>query len=218
MSDRKLRVAVALGIPLVRLLARTWRVRETGRDGWHRCRAEGRAVVVCLWHGQMLALLPHHRDQNVAVLISEHRDGEIIARVVRAFGFRTIRGSTSRGGGRALLELAAALKRGEEIAITPDGPRGPRHAFAPGALIAAQRSGAPVVSVVAHVDRAWQLGSWDAFVIPKPFARITVAYSDATTVDATSPREAAALTERFGALMATLGDRARRVAEGRDGA
>ena len=214
MSDRTLRVAVTLGIPLVRLLARTWRMREVGRESWNRCRAEGRPVVVCLWHGQMLALVPHHRDMGVAVLISEHRDGEIIARVVRAFGFATVRGSTSRGGGRALLELVAVLRRGQEIAVTPDGPRGPRHQFAPGALIAAQRSGAPIVGVVAHVDRAWQLGSWDAFQIPKPFARITIAYSDATPVDAASPREAAAQTERFSALMQGLAERAWRVAHG----
>jgi lysophospholipid acyltransferase (LPLAT)-like uncharacterized protein len=213
-SDRKLRVAVTLGTPLVRMLARTWRVREVGRDAWNRCRAQHQPVVVCLWHGQMLALLAHHRDQGVSVLISEHRDGEIIARILTAFGFRTVRGSTSRGGGRALLELVAVLRRGEEIAITPDGPRGPRHQFAPGALIAAHRSGAPIIAVVAHIDRAWQLGSWDGFQIPKPFARITIAYSDALHVEAASPREAAAQTERFAGMMTVLAQRAERAADG----
>jgi hypothetical protein len=213
-SDWKLRFGVTLAIPLVKLLAATWRVQELGRDGWNRRRASGAPSIICLWHGQMLTLFAHHRDLDVAVLISEHRDGEIIARVLRAFGYRTVRGSTSRGGGRALLELVATLNRGEEISITPDGPRGPRHQFAPGALIASQRSGAPIVGVVAHVSRAWRLKSWDAFEIPKPFARITVAYSEPTAVEAASPREAAALAEEFGARMEALERRAALVASG----
>lgn len=214
MSDRKLRVAVTLGIPFVRMLSRTWRVREIGRASWNAARAAGRPAIICLWHGQMLALLPHHRDLGVNVLISEHGDGEIIARVAHAFGYRTVRGSTSRGAGRALLELVAALNRGEEIAITPDGPRGPRHEFAPGALVASQRAGAPIIGIVAHVDRAWRLKSWDRFEIPKPFAKITVVYSDAVAVEAATPREAAAQTERFAAMMNELGARAERESRG----
>jgi hypothetical protein len=189
-------------------------VREVGREGWRARRASGGGVVVAIWHGQMLPLVAHHRDQGVAVLISEHRDGEIIARVVRAFGYATVRGSTSRGGGRALLELVGVLRRGREVCVTPDGPRGPRHAFAPGALIAAQRAGVPLVGVVAHVDRRWQLGSWDRFEIPKPFARITVAYGEPTPVPGETPREAAAAAPRFAAMMQELGRRAEAAARG----
>ncbi len=199
-----MRVAVALGTRFLRALARTWRVRETGREGWRARRAAGHATVVALWHGQMLPLLAHHRDEGVAVLVSEHRDGEIIARVVRAFGFATVRGSTSRGGARALLELVAALREGREVAVTPDGPRGPRHTFAPGALVAAQRAGAAVVGVAAHVDRAWRLGTWDGFEIPKPFARITVAYTPPREVPGRTPREAALAGPRFEAELRGL--------------
>jgi lysophospholipid acyltransferase (LPLAT)-like uncharacterized protein len=148
---------VALGSRALRALAATWRVREVGREGWEARRAAGLPTMIALWHGQMLPLLPHHRGQGVAVLVSEHRDGEIITRVLRAFGFETVRGSTSRGGARALLEMSRVLRAGREVAVTPDGPRGPRHAFAPGALVAAQRAGAAVVGVAAHVDRAWRL-------------------------------------------------------------
>lgn len=207
-ADRRLRLWVALGVPLVRLLAKTWRVREVGRDGWNRRRALHEPTIIALWHGQLLALTPHHAGQQVSVLISEHRDGEIVARVVTAFGYRTVRGSTSRGGGRALLELVALLRRGGEVAVTPDGPRGPRHAFAPGVLIAAQRSGVPIVGVVAHVSRAWRLASWDRFEIPKPFARITIAYGEPMTVDAATPREASAQSHAFQAMMARLAERA----------
>lgn len=210
----RVRWAVAAGSRLLRVLARTWRVREIGREGWNARRAAGEGVVVALWHGQMLTLLAHHRDEQVAVLISEHRDGEIIARVARAFGYATVRGSTSRGGGRALLELVSVLRRGGEIAVTPDGPRGPRHSFAPGALVAAHRAGVPVVGVVAHVDRSWRLASWDRFEIPKPFARIVVAYGEPTLVPGESPREAAAEVPAFAALMETLRQRAEAAARG----
>jgi lysophospholipid acyltransferase (LPLAT)-like uncharacterized protein len=192
----------------VRLLATTWRVREIGRDGWARRRAAGLPSIMALWHGQLLVLTPHHRAMGVSVLISEHRDGEIIARIVEALGYRTVRGSTSRGAGRALLELVRVLRAGNDVAITPDGPRGPRHSFAPGALIASQRSEAPIVGVVAHVSRAWRLRSWDGFEIPKPFARITIAYGDPVPVDAATPREAAERVPEFEALMHALAERA----------
>jgi lysophospholipid acyltransferase (LPLAT)-like uncharacterized protein len=204
----RVRWAVAAGSRLLRVLARTWRVREVGRDGWRARRAAGGGVVVAIWHGQMLPLVAHHRDEGVAVLISEHRDGEIIARVVRAFGLETVRGSTSRGGARALLELVATLRAGRDVAVTPDGPRGPRHEFAPGALVAAHRAGAAVIGVAAHVDRAWRLRSWDAFEIPKPFARITVAYTPAREVPGGSAREAASAAPAFGAELRALLDAA----------
>ena len=204
----RVRWAVRLGVPVVRLLARTWRVREVGREGWNRMRREGRPVVVAIWHGEMLALLAHHQAQGVAVLISEHRDGEIIARIIQAFGFATVRGSTSRGGGRALLELVATLRRGREVCLTPDGPRGPWHSFAPGVAIAAARAGAPIVCVVAHVDRAWRLRSWDRFVVPKPFARITIAYSEPERVPGDTAREAATAVPALEARMAELARRA----------
>lgn len=199
-----MRWAVTLGTRFLRALARTWRVREVGREGWRARRAAGQPTVLALWHGQMLPLLAHHREEGVAVLVSEHRDGEIIARVVRAFGFATVRGSTSRGGARALLELAAMLRAGREVAVTPDGPRGPRHTFAPGALVAAQRAGAAVVGVAAHVDRAWQLDSWDAFEIPKPFARITVAYTPPRAVPGATARAAAESAPAFEAELRAL--------------
>ncbi len=205
----RVRAAIAGGSRLLRALARTWRVREVGRDGWNARRAAGQGTVVALWHGQMLTMLSHHRDLGIAILISEHRDGEIIARIAETFGCATVRGSTSRGGARALLALAGALKQGTDVAVTPDGPRGPRHSFAPGALVAAQRAGVPVVGMVAHVARAWRLDSWDRFEIPKPFTRITVAYSAPFVVPGRSPAEAAAAADVFAAEMGRLAERAR---------
>jgi lysophospholipid acyltransferase (LPLAT)-like uncharacterized protein len=135
------------------------------------------------------------------VLISEHRDGELVARAATSLGLGLIRGSTTRGAGRALISIIRELQAGREVAITPDGPRGPANKFAPGALIAAQRSDSYIVPVVAVADRAWHLKSCDRFMIPKPFARITIAYGNPTKVNASTPRAAAEEGGRFEDLM-----------------
>jgi hypothetical protein len=119
-------------------------------------------------------------------------------------GYRTIRGSSRRGAERALLALAREVEGGAHVAVTPDGPRGPAESFAPGALIAAQRSGAPIVLLRAVADRAWRLRSWDRFIIPKPFARITIYVGEPVPVHAATLREAAGQTPRFQKLMGEL--------------
>jgi lysophospholipid acyltransferase (LPLAT)-like uncharacterized protein len=209
-ADARTRWIARLGSALLGLLARTWRFRVIGREPVNALRRAGRPVAFAFWHGQMLPLVVQHRDEGVAILVSSHRDGEIIARIIHRFGFRTVRGSSSRGAGRALLGLVRELQAGREIAVTPDGPRGPARRFAPGALVAAQRAGAPVIPVSAHAARAWRLRSWDAFMIPKPFTRVTVAYGPPTPVSATSARDAAAESDRFEALLAATEAIARR--------
>ena len=207
--ERRLRWIVRLGVPVVRLLGWTWRIRViNGEASVARMRRERRPIVFALWHGDMLALLYQHRREGVSVLISEHRDGELIARVADSLGFRTVRGSTTRGASRALVGLARELRDGHDIAVTPDGPRGPARSFAPGALIAAQRARAPVIAVGMAAKRAWRLSSWDRFVIPKPFSRVCIAYSDPVLLDAANPRAAAQETARFQQLLLEVERRA----------
>ena len=203
--ERRIRWIVRLGVPLVRLLGLTWRIRLINTaSGVDRLRRERRAIVFTLWHGDMLPLLFHHRGEGVSVLISEHRDGELIARIAESLGFRTVRGSTTRGASRALIALARELESGRDVAITPDGPRGPARTFAPGALIAAQRAGAPLIAVGLVAAKAWRLRSWDRFVIPKPFSIVRIAYSDPVFLDSPSARDAAEETHRFEALMGEM--------------
>jgi lysophospholipid acyltransferase (LPLAT)-like uncharacterized protein len=185
------RAAVALGPTLLRLLYSTWRVRQVNDAGWRALRAEGRPFVFALWHGQLLPLVVQHRSQGVKVLISEHRDGELIARITASLGFGAIRGSTTRGATRALLAMCDALTSGSEVAVTPDGPRGPARKFASGAIVAAHRAGVPIITIGVAASRAWYLRSWDSFMIPKPFARLTFVYSDPIYVDAADSRNAA---------------------------
>jgi len=179
----------------------TWRMRPVNDEPLRAARASGQRVIFTLWHGELLPLLWHHRGEGVAVVISEHRDGEIIAQIAERLGYTTVRGSTSRGGGRALIGLMRAIQSGHDGAVTPDGPRGPAHVFAAGAAIASQRTGAPLVMVRAGATRAWRLKSWDRFLVPKPFATVRVAYGPIISVDADSPREAA---ERAPQLQAAL--------------
>lgn len=198
--DWRTRLAITLGTWVLYALGATWRVKVHGRQALLDRTPEAARVVLTLWHGQMLPILWAHR-QPTGVMISEHKDGEIIARIVETFGFFGVRGSSSRGGTRALLEAVQVLKRGADMAITPDGPRGPRHSFAPGALVLAHRAGASVVSLVAHVDRKWQLRSWDGFEIPKPFARVTIEYGEPVRLDDADIRGVAGRTEEFAQRM-----------------
>ena len=205
----KLALIVTVGGALLRVLARTWRVRHVNAEPHRELVNAGRPVVFVFWHGEMLPLMFQHVGQRIALLVSEHRDGEIIARIGGSFGYDTVRGSTSRGAGRALLGVIRALESGSNVAVTPDGPRGPACTFAPGALVAAQRAAVPVVPASAHASRAWRMRSWDRFLIPKPFANITVVYGDPTFVEASSSRGAVEEAARFQSLLDEVGRRAR---------
>jgi lysophospholipid acyltransferase (LPLAT)-like uncharacterized protein len=202
--ERRARWSARLAGAGVRILARTWRVRELHQGEGDIVRQQDRPVIICLWHSELLCHMWNFSNLGIVALISEHGDGEIAARAAESMGYRTIRGSSRRGAERALLSLAREVEGGASVAVTPDGPRGPAESFAPGALIAAQRSGAPIVLLRAVVDRAWRLRSWDRFIIPKPFARVTIYVSEPIPVNAPSPRAAADQAPRFQSLMRAL--------------
>ena len=188
---------------MLRLLAWTWRYETRGESGWRARHDARQGVLLAAWHGHLLPFTCYLRHRGMGVLVSEHRDGEIIARVLHALGYTTIRGSSTRGGARALIELVKVLKAGTSVCITPDGPKGPVHRFASGSTVAAQRAGVPITPMVATADRAWVLGSWDRFMIPKPFARVVLHFADPAMVRGTTPAEAASDAERFEAMMVT---------------
>lgn len=194
--DRRIAWGSRFGIVVLRTLASTWRVRFLNPHVITDVHRSGARVIYALWHGSLLPLLWSHRDRDIAVIISEHSDGEIIARIGIALGFRTVRGSTSRGAARALLGACREIETGHDLAVTVDGPRGPAGTVAPGAPVIAQRTGAAMVPVGAWASRAWRLKSWDRFMIPKPFARVTVAYDSPIRVAADAARDVTAERER----------------------
>lgn len=200
-DDKQVRWKVRVGATVLRLLASTWRMRSHNAKGLHDARANDKRVIFALWHGELLPLLWQHRGENIAIVISEHRDGEIVAQIAHSLGYATVRGSSSKGGSRALIGLMREIDAGRDGAITPDGPRGPARVFAPGAAVASQRTGAYIVPIRAVASRSWRLKSWDKFLIPKPFARVDVHYGEPTVVVAASPREAAEQAPMLQALI-----------------
>ena len=156
----------------IRLVWLTGRWRIENADIADNLIAEGKPFIACFWHGRML-MIPNawKYDAPISILISQHRDGIFISRTLRHLGVGTIAGSSSRGGGSALVGMVRALKRGEYMGITPDGPRGPRMRAAPGAAAAARLSGAVLLPISYSATRRRVLSSWDRFVIPFPFTR-----------------------------------------------
>lgn len=172
------RVAATLGAGALDALMGSCRYRREGVENYEQFWRQGKPVVFTLWHGRLLPCTHFHRGQGIVTLVSQHRDGEYITRVVRKWGYTAVRGSSTRGGLEALRELIQHLKQGRSLAITPDGPKGPREKMKPGPVLMAQRGGAPIIPVVSGADRAWFFGGWDRFLVPKPFARLKIVYGE----------------------------------------
>lgn len=191
--------AISLGgAAVLNTLLGTIRWERTGTEHYDSHLGRGAACIHVLWHGRLLPCAYYHRDHGLATLISQHRDGDYIAGVVERWGFHAVRGSSSRGGAAALLQMVRLLRDGVPLAVTPDGPRGPRQKMKPGPLFAAQRAGVPLIPVSAGADRAWWFGGWDRFMVPKPFARIHLAYGEPMFVP---PEADAAEVERLAKVL-----------------
>lgn len=178
-----MRIPPWLAAPLAggaaRALAATWRWRRVDRDGEPRPVRPpvglGRAVYA-LWHEHLLPLAMAHRGQGAVALISEHRDGEILTRVLDDLGVEAARGSSTRGGEAGLQEMIRAGRRGRPLAFTPDGPRGPARSCKPGVVRAAAETGHPVIPLGAAASRYRRLASWDRFLVPAPAARVYLSH------------------------------------------
>src|SRR3990172_2103308 len=163
-----------LGPALVWFLGKTLRISWRGLENLQEVRKSRQRVIYALWHGRLLILTFAHRWQKVHVLISQHRDGEFIARTVQKLGFVPIRGSTTRGGTQAIFQMVSKIQDGYDLAITTDGSKGPPHKVQSGAIYIAQRSGLPIMPISSSAQKAWRLKSWDSFLIPKPFSKTVI--------------------------------------------
>jgi lysophospholipid acyltransferase (LPLAT)-like uncharacterized protein len=162
---------------IVALLGCTLRVRFSFEDRVITAWEEILPGIFPFWHSCVLPAMWIFRKQNFSVMTSRSLDGEYIARVIRRLGYVPIRGSSSRGGQRALLEMASFVENGAGAAFTIDGPRGPRHVAKRGPILLAQATGAAIITFYVAVEKRWELNSWDRFVIPKPFSRAVVRVS-----------------------------------------
>ncbi|MCK4304766.1 MAG: lysophospholipid acyltransferase family protein [Candidatus Eisenbacteria sp.] len=171
------RAAGLIGSAILRLLGSSWRIRLIGREH-ERAAVEmsGGGLLYAVWHGQLLPLTYCMRGQGISLLISQHLDGEYIAQATQRLGYQSVRGSTSRGGFRSLVEMVRLGRGGGRVAITPDGPRGPRHQAQPGAVLIARRAGIPILPLAGSVWPRKQLSSWDRFVVPAPLAKVVYGF------------------------------------------
>ena len=163
-----------VGYPLVSALGHTLRWRVEGLEHIEAIHASGRQPVMAFWHGRILPATFYFRRRGIVVITSENFDGEWIARIIERFGYGTARGSTSRGGLKAMLQLVRDMGQGRPAGFTLDGPRGPARVAQPGALWLAQKSGNPVLPFHLEASRAWTLGSWDQTQIPRPFCTVAL--------------------------------------------
>jgi len=183
---------IAFGFRLLQVLARTLRYEIDDRAGVVGKPLED-TYIAALWHNRLLLIsfvlkkfLPGRAG---AGLISASRDGDLIADVTHRFGFDVVRGSSSRMGASALLELGEVLASGRDVLITPDGPRGPAYELGPGIIFLAQKTRSPIVPVNMEYSSCWRVKSWDRFIIPKPFSRVRVIIGRPERIQATSSDE-----------------------------
>lgn len=190
------------------LLGRSMRFREVNREAVDRLWLDGRSVIVCFWHGRLLAMPFASARRPTKVLISRHGDGEFIARVVSHFGLGAVRGSYRKASVSSLREILSELKQGTTIGITPDGPKGPRHQVKPGIVELARMTRSPIVPVTYGASRKKVFSSWDRFVLPYPFSRVLFVWGDPIFVAADARADAVEdrrkeLEERLVALTET---------------
>jgi lysophospholipid acyltransferase (LPLAT)-like uncharacterized protein len=186
-NPRLIRVAAVLAAWLIRAWMATLRYRVVNRDdAEHPADADRQRYIYAFWHESLLA--PVRFRARVRVLISRHADGELIALAAQRLGFGVVRGSTTRGGGGALVELWDC-SQASHLVFTPDGPRGPRRRVQPGMIVLASRSGLPIVPVGVGYARAWRARSWDRFAVPRPFTRCVLVAGEAVRVPPGVDRE-----------------------------
>jgi lysophospholipid acyltransferase (LPLAT)-like uncharacterized protein len=176
----------AAGYRLVAGLGRTWAWRTEGAEYYDQVVRGGRQPIMAFWHGRILPATYYFRRRGIVVITSENFDGEWIAGIIERFGYGTARGSTSRGGRRALLQLKRDMAAGKPAAFTIDGPRGPARVAQPGAVWLAKATGNPVVPFHIEATRHWTVNSWDRTLVPKPFATVSIAIGEPFEVPASA--------------------------------
>jgi lysophospholipid acyltransferase (LPLAT)-like uncharacterized protein len=175
---RKAGLIATLGAPVMRALGSTYRWRVEGFEHYESIVGSGKLPIFAFWHGRILPATLFWKNRGIVVITSQNFDGEWIAGIIRRFGYGTARGSTSRGGARALVQLRRELADGHPAAFTIDGPRGPARVAQPGAVFLAGATGHPILPFHIEASRFWTMNSWDRTQVPKPFSHLHVAIGE----------------------------------------
>jgi lysophospholipid acyltransferase (LPLAT)-like uncharacterized protein len=202
----------AVGVPVIEAMGATYRWHERGVEHLDAIRRSGRQPIYALWHGRIMPGTVYLRDRGIVVITSENFDGEWVARIIRRFGYDTARGSTSRNGAKALVQLRRDMRAGKPVAFTVDGPRGPAEVAQPGAVWLASATGNPILPF--HLESAafWTVKSWDRHQIPKPGTDVAVAMGPPIEVPPLADARAIEAGRlELEAALARLRDQARRM-------
>jgi lysophospholipid acyltransferase (LPLAT)-like uncharacterized protein len=200
-----------LGTLVIDALGATYQWREDGVEHLDRVTRDGRPPIFAFWHGRILSATLYFRNRGIIVITSENFDGEWIARIIRRFGYGTARGSTSRGGVRALVQLRRDMADGRPAAFTVDGPRGPARVAQPGALWLAGATGNPIVPFHIEAREYWTVKSWDRHQIPKPGSDVAIAIGAPIEVDGTTDEAVDASRQQLERVLSQLEERTKRM-------
>ncbi len=159
---------------LIKLIGSTLRFETEGWEHFETIERNGKKPIYAFWHNRIFPGTYFFRDRGIVVLTSQSFDGEYIARFIQRLGYGAIRGSSSRGGAGALVEMIRHMRRGLPMAFTVDGPRGPRYEAKTGAVLLAKKTGHPIMPFVVEAKKYWTVRSWDKLQIPKPFSRTNI--------------------------------------------
>jgi len=171
-----------LGPYLIKLIGFFCNNRVEGEEILESCTAQGKGVIIALWHGRMLIPIYYLRHRDYVSLVSLHRDGEFITRIVRKLGYTIHRGSPKEGGLEGFRKMLKDLKNGRIVSIFPDGPTGPRHSIHSGVLHLARLSGSPIVPMLYSAKSCWCAKSWDRFMVPFPFSKTLIKFEKPTFI------------------------------------
>ena len=183
------RVAGFLFPLLIRAVGSTLRFEVEGREHWDEAARAGRLPIYTFWHDRIFAGTYFFRRRRIVIMTSQSFDGEYIARFIQRLGYGAVRGSSTRGGVGALVELTRLVRKGCPAGFSIDGPRGPRHVAKMGALLLAKKTGQAVLPFGVNAERFWSLKSWDRMQIPKPFSRVCVRFAPPIHVPAEADEE-----------------------------
>jgi lysophospholipid acyltransferase (LPLAT)-like uncharacterized protein len=172
-----------LGYWTILVIGRTLRWKVEGWENLEAVHRSGKRFIGAFWHNRIFMTSYFFRHRNIVAMISQNRDGEYIARVSRRLGFGSARGSSSRGSKRAVVEILRSLRRDRDVLFTLDGPRGPRYVVKPGAAYIARKSGNPILPFTISAEKKWVMGSWDGFIVPRPFSRALVVIGTAIHIN-----------------------------------
>jgi lysophospholipid acyltransferase (LPLAT)-like uncharacterized protein len=178
------KVVGVLGRLLLRIWAKTSRIKVVGEDEYRKTKESGRPIILLIWHGRLMLVPYFFRNRGISALVSPSRDGEIIVQIGLGWRFRVLRGSGSHSMVRAWVEMRQDLRKGGELIIVPDGPRGPDRRLKPGGLKLAQDTGAVLIPWTFSATRKKFLKSWDRFLFFYPFSRLVAIYGKPMTLSA----------------------------------